>query len=65
MGEFDCCGENLVPNAEEQRKALLGKLTPEKRKEAEEAFINHVKGHPDDTDCERARNFAISILKKL
>ena len=65
LGEFDCCGENLVSKAEEQRQAFLSRLTPEKRKEAEETYLNNVKGHPDDTDCERARNFAISILKKL
>lgn len=65
LGEFDCCGENLVPNAKEQREAFLGGLTSEKRKEAEEIYLNHVKGHPDDTDCENAKNFAISILKKL
>ena len=64
LGEFDCCGENLVPKAEEQRQVMLGRLTPEKRKEAEKNILS-VKGHPDDTDCEKARSFATSILKKL
>ncbi|MFX0070655.1 MAG: hypothetical protein ACFFAO_06150, partial [Candidatus Hermodarchaeota archaeon] len=65
LGEFKCCGENLVEKAEEQRLAFRSQLSLEERKKAEEDFLNLVKGHPNAKDLENAKNFAISILSKL
>lgn len=65
LGQFDCCGENIVEKAEEQRQAFWSRLTPDERKKAEENFVNLVKGHPNEEDCETAKNFAISIINKL
>lgn len=65
LGMFDCCGENLVEKAEEQRQAFRSRLTPEERKKAEEEFLNLVKGHPDAKDLENAKNFTNSIINKL
>ncbi|MFX1390685.1 MAG: flavodoxin family protein [Promethearchaeota archaeon] len=65
LGEFDCCGENLVSLAKEQREAYLSRLSPEERREAEETYLKHIKGHPNEDDFEKARIFAQSIIKKL
>jgi flavodoxin len=65
LGEFECCGENLVSLAQEQREARLSTLSPEERKQVEENFENYVKGHPDAKDLENAKKFAVSILDKL
>ena len=65
LGMFDCCGENLVEKAEEQRQAYRSTLTPEERKKAEGNFLNLVKGHPNAEDLENAKNFANSIVNKL
>ena len=65
VGTFDCCGENLVEKAEEQRQASRSKLPPEEKKKAEEDFQNLVKGHPDTQDLENAKKFAASIVSKL
>ncbi len=65
LGTFDCCGENLVEKADEQRQALLSTLSPEERKKSEENFLNLVKGHPDAEDLENAKNFAKSIINKF
>ncbi len=65
LGEFECCGENLVPLAQQQREARLSTLSPEERKKVEENFINYVKGHPNEQDLENAKKFAISILDKI
>jgi flavodoxin len=65
LGTFDCCGENLVEKAEEQRKAFLSRLSSEEKKKTEDSYLNFVKGHPDAQDLENARNFASSILEKL
>lgn len=65
LGEFDCCGENLVPKAQEQRDAMYSRLSPEERKEAEEIFLKYVKGHPNEEDLENAKKFAHSIIQKL
>ena len=65
LGVFDCCGENLVEKAEEQRQAFYSTLTPEKKKQAIEDHLNLVKGHPDAEDLENAKNFAKSIINKF
>ncbi|MFX0187170.1 MAG: flavodoxin family protein [Candidatus Hodarchaeota archaeon] len=65
LGTFDCCGENLVEKAEEQRRAAWSTFTPEEQKIAEERWLNLVKGHPDVQDFENAKNFATSIINKL
>ena len=65
LGQFDCTGENLVEKAEQQRQALWNTYTPEKKKQAEENWLNLVKEHPDAKDLENAKNFAISIINKL
>ena len=65
LGQFDCCGENLVEKAEEQRQARWGTMAPDERKKSEEAFLNLVKGHPNKKDFENAKNFATSIITKL
>ena len=65
LGEFDCCGENLVPKAQEQREAMYSRLSPEERKEAEEIYIKYVKGHPNKEDLENAKKFAQSVIEKL
>ena len=65
LGEFDCIGENLVPLAQQQREAMYSRLSPEERKQAEETFLNYVKGHPNEEDFEKAKEFAKTILNKL
>ena len=65
LGEFDCCGENLVPKAQEQREAMRSRLSPEERKEAEDIFLKFVKGHPNEEDFENAKKFTHSIIQKL
>ena len=63
IAEFDCCGDNIgVP--EVMRKAMLEKLPPEKRKEAEE-HQQWLKGRPNEEDLESAKKFAQSIFNKL
>ncbi|MFW9818351.1 MAG: hypothetical protein ACFFE5_01980 [Candidatus Thorarchaeota archaeon] len=65
MGTFDCCGENLVEKAQEQREAMMNRLSPEEKKKSEEDWLNLVKGHPDAQDLENAKSFARSIIEKL
>ncbi|MFX1566950.1 MAG: flavodoxin family protein [Promethearchaeota archaeon] len=65
LGTFDCCGENLVEKAKEQREAMMSRLSPEERKKSEEDWLNLVKGHPDVQDLENAKIFAASIVNKL
>jgi len=65
LGTFDCCGENLVEKAKEQREAMMSRLSPEERKKSEEAWLNLVKAHPDAQDLENAKSFARSIIEKL
>lgn len=65
LGEFDCCGENLVEKAQEQREAMYSRMTPEEKEKAENIYLNHVKGHPDQKDLENATNFAKEIIKKF
>ena len=65
LGEFECCGENLVALAKEQREAAQSRLSEEERRELEENFQKYVKGHPDAHDLENAKKFAISIIEKL
>ncbi|MFW9899068.1 MAG: flavodoxin family protein [Candidatus Thorarchaeota archaeon] len=65
LGMFDCCGENLVEKAEEQRQAMRSRLSPEERKKSEEDWLNLVKGHPDAQDLENAKIFATSIINRL
>ncbi|MFX0058493.1 MAG: flavodoxin family protein [Candidatus Hodarchaeota archaeon] len=65
LGEFECCGENLVALAKQQREALQSTLSPEERKKHEENYQKYVKGHPDAQDLENAKKFAASIIEKL
>ncbi len=65
LGEFDCCGENLVPKAQEQREAMYSRLSLEERKEAEETYLKYVKGHPNEEDLENAKKFTQSVIDKL
>ena len=65
LGKFDCTGENLVEKAEEQRRAMWSRLSPEEAKRSEENWLNLVKGHPDTKDLENAKEFATSIINKL
>ena len=65
LGEFDCCGENLVEKAQEQREAMYSRMTPEEKEEAENIYLNFVKGHPNQEDLENASKFAREILKNL
>jgi flavodoxin len=65
LGSFDCCGENLVEKAKEQRESRWNTFSPEERKKAEELWLNTVKGHPDAKDLENAKSFATSIINKL
>jgi len=63
VAEFDCCGDNIgVPEA--MRKAMVEKLPPEKRKEAEE-HQQWLKGRPNAEDLENAKEFAKSLILKL
>lgn len=63
IAEFDCCGDNIgVPEA--MRKAMLERLPPEKRKEAEE-HQEWLKGRPNAKDLENARMFAQSLVQNL
>jgi len=65
LGEFDCCGENLVEKAKEQREAMYSRMTPEEIEKAENIYLNFVKGHPNQKDLEDATDFAKEIIKKL
>ncbi|MFX1538580.1 MAG: flavodoxin family protein, partial [Promethearchaeota archaeon] len=65
LGTFDCCGENLVEKAQEQREAMMNRLSPEERQKSEEAWLNLVKGHPNAQDLENAKSFAASIINKF
>ena len=63
IAEFDCCGDNIgVPEA--MRKAMLERLPPEKRKEAEE-HQQWLKNKPNAEDLENAKNFAQSLIRNL
>ena len=63
IDEFDCCGESLgVPEA--MQKAMMEKLPPEKRKEAEEHQV-WLKGRPKEEELLNAKKFAESVLKSL
>jgi hypothetical protein len=65
LGEFDCCGENLVEKAQEQREAMYSRMKPEEKAEAERIYRNFVKGRPNENDLNDARNFAREIIQKL
>ena len=65
LGEFDCCGENLVEKAQEQREAMYSRMKPEEKVEAERIYQNFVKGRPNENDLNEARNFAREIIQKL
>ena len=65
VGSFDCCGENLVEKAKEQRESMWSRLSPGERKKSEEVWLNSVKGHPDVQDLENAKTFAALIVEKL
>jgi len=60
---FDCMGDNLgIPEA--TRRAMLEKLPPDQKKQAEE-HQKRLKGRPNLDDLERAKNFAKTLIKKL
>jgi len=60
---FDCMGDNIgIPEA--TRKAMLEKLPPDQKKQAEE-HQKTLKGRPIASDLERAKNFAKALIKKL
>jgi len=63
IAEFDCCGNN-IGISEEMQKAMLERLPPEKRKEAEE-HQKWLKGRPNDEDLENAKKFTQAIINKL
>ena len=65
LGEFDCCGENLVEKAQEQREAMYSRMKPEEKVEAERIYRKFVRGHPNADDLNEARNFAREIIQKL
>lgn len=65
LGEFNCCGENLVEKAQEQREAMKSRLSAEESKKIEGDYLNYVKGHPDEKDLENAKKFAREILSKV
>ena len=65
LGSFDCCGDNLVDNAQEQREAMYNKMKPKEIEEAEDIYLTYVKGHPDEGDLENAKKFAQEILKEV
>lgn len=65
LGEFDCCGENLVEKAQEQREAMYSRMRLEEKAEAERIYQNLVKGRPNENDLNDARNFARVIIQKL
>jgi flavodoxin I len=63
IAEFECSGDNIgVPEA--MRKAMLDRVPPEKRKEAEEHQI-WLKGRPNEEDLLNAKKFAQQVLKDL
>ena len=63
IAEFDCCGDNIgVPEA--MRNAMLERLPPEKRKEAEE-HQQWLKGRPNAEDLKNAKKFARSLIQNL
>jgi flavodoxin len=65
LGEFDCCGENLVEKAQEQREAMYSRMRPEEKAEVERIYQNFVKGRPNENDLNDARNFTRVIIQKL
>jgi flavodoxin len=65
LGKFDCCGENLVEKAQEQREAMYSRMTSEEKAKAEYIHLNFIKGHPDERDLENAKYFAREMLKKI
>lgn len=65
LGEFDCCGENLVEKAQEQREAMKSRLPPEESRKIEDDYLKYVKGHPNEKDLENAKKFTREILNKI
>jgi flavodoxin I len=62
VAEWDCQGENrTMPEA--LRQSEYAKLTPEKRKAAEEND-EKIRGRPNEEDLANARAFARSLLKR-
>ena len=63
VGSWDCMGESIgIPEA--TRQAMLERLPPEQRKQAEE-HQKRLKGRPNEEDLLKAKNFAQSILQNL
>ena len=63
VGSWDCMGDNIgIPEA--TRKAMVERLPPEQRKQAEE-HQKRLKGHPNKDDLENAKEFAQSLILKL
>ena len=65
LGEFDCCGENLVEKAQEQREAMKSRLPPEESRKIEDDYLKYVKGHPNEKDLDNAKKFTREILNKI
>jgi flavodoxin len=65
LGEFDCCGENLVEKAQEQREAMYSRMKPEEKAEVERIYHNFVKGRPNEKDLNDAKDFANEVMQKL
>jgi flavodoxin len=63
IGEFDCVGENLGIPLDKQL-AMLDNL-PEAQREKAIKDMEKMKGRPNEMDLENAKNFAISLVKKL
>lgn len=63
IDSFDCIGDNLgIPEA--TRKAMLEKLPPDQKRQAEE-HQKRLKGRPNAEDLEKVKDFARSIIKQL
>ena len=63
IGQFDCVGENLGIPLETQL-GMLEKL-PEDQREKAIKDMDKMKGRPNETDLENAKNFAASLVKNL
>jgi len=63
IGSWDCMGESIgIPEA--TRQAMLERLPPEQRKQAEE-HQKTLEGRPNEEDLENAKQFAQSLIQKL
>ena len=63
IGKFDCVGENLGMPLDTQL-AMLERL-PEDQREKAKKDREKIKGRPNEMDLKNAKNFAISLVKRL